>query len=104
MEITVGEFLDALRKNGYKWIKGDFINRDGASCAMGQAMRNLNLNPRDENLGFNISRILRSKCNMPYGIIYANDNMATSYEDVVEYAEKYLVGHEDENIFEGAIF
>lgn len=50
MKITVQQFIDAIRKNGYPQIKGDYIRRDSnnkviGACVYGQAALNLSVNP-----------------------------------------------------------
>ncbi len=111
-KITVGEYLDALDKNGFEWTKAWFYF-DGRSCAMGQALRNLGYaikgegddeNSRYENklgsdLGWELNVKLRwlfkdfnvnGKLNQPKSLIDYNDQNAEAYSDVVAYAHEQL--------------
>lgn len=85
--LTIGEFLDALEKNGYPWTTGEFENADGASCAVGQAFRNLGYkffkdngnydNDSDED-AWAFNRAVKELTGI--GIIYINDS-SSSWEE-----------------------
>lgn len=41
MKKTIREIYKAIEKNGYPWVGGDMLTDNGASCAIGQAAKNL---------------------------------------------------------------
>lgn len=97
--IKVATFLAALKKNGFPWTRNMMYNiNSGASCAIGQAARNLGVTPgTDEfsHFAWALEDTLRNKYET--NIVKVNDH-AKEYSEVVEYAEKYLGPHRNEMI------
>lgn len=105
--ITVRTFLDALIKNGYPWTQGYFQNNEGASCAVGQAMRNLGYDMSGNGGDFGgwdtawsladaLSSLLDDSADDT--IISFNDHEAASYQDVIAWAEQNLGPYSDREI------
>lgn len=102
--ITVRAFLDALIKNGYRWTQGYFQDSEGASCAVGQAMRNLGYDMSGNGGSWDTAWSLANALNefnddaFNDTIISFNDHGATSYQDVIDWAVKNFEAHSDEEI------
>lgn len=110
VDITVAQFLEALKKNGYPWVKNVMVDGLGASCAMGQAARNLI--PNDEvmnadditNFGYALVDSLNHigedgyEAGYAFGqnIIRKNDSEdTTTYGEVAAFAEEILSKYHD---------
>lgn len=104
--ITVRAFLDALIKNGYRWTQGYFQDSEGASCAIGQAMRNLGYDMAGNGADYGswatawslADALNKFNDDDDDTIVSFNDHEATSYQDVIDWAEKNFGPHRDEEI------
>lgn len=102
--ITIGDFLRALEKNGYKHIRGSYVierrsSRFGViptteyeACAIGQAALNLNVNA--VALGQAINRYDYAGDH----IIRYNDDNRLPYDGIVAKAKEILEPYRDRRI------
>lgn len=92
--LTVGEFLDALDKNGYSWAKNTFWDEADRSCAIGQAARNLGWEVGEpEQHVWVLSNKIREVYDPHFihgSLVSKNDNPHTTYEEVVKFAHSKL--------------
>lgn len=89
--ITVRDVFEALKKNGYPWGRGLYEDvESGTFCAMGQAARNLNVDPNELHTELNDAISKYSAAYPANAIETFNDDKAETYEDVVKFAEKVL--------------
>lgn len=99
-QLTVGEFLDAVDKNGYNWGRNRLWNKDdNSACIIGQALLNLGYTKEDLIIADtdNVAKPIGSRLNRAVSEIYAgdglisyNDAYAMSYDDVRNYAHRKL--------------
>ena len=98
--ITVREFVEALKKNGYPKIRGQYIQYSinkgeiVGACAYGQAAINLGIpNNPGHLLGRFSDYLLRSKKwrNNPPNIIYLNDGTDKSVTEIGKIVEKWAI-------------
>lgn len=99
--ITVKDVYDAIEKNGYPWGQGNY-EYYGTYCAIGQAAKNLGVDPYDLHTALN--EAVRPAYGYGFPAFLAgeiedyNDNEAETYSDVVEFARNLLTPYFDVEI------
>lgn len=101
-EIKVSDFIEAVEKNGYPWIRMNMYDPDtNSSCALGQAVRNLGYDPDvDRSLFLAIANGLGNTLLFKYGLSVTqyNDSIASTYEDIIDWVKKRFSPYADETI------
>lgn len=104
--VKVSQFVEAMEKNGFPWAKHAMLNHTGASCAVGQATRNLfgdSVEGYAYQLVDGLDRLGHTDgdLNIHYGhrIVQKNDsNDTTNYQEVVDFTKKLLAPLMDKEI------
>ena len=97
-EVTVKQFIEAMRRNGYEHIKGEYIRFEPlesknpvAGCAIGQAAINLGVYPEDLHTEFRRLSDFAEEAGKEKApnIVSMNDNDGDSLNQIADVIEQW---------------
>lgn len=100
-DITLGDVFDAIEKNGYPQIRGNFIKYKGdddtndviGACAVGQGALNLGVAPTE--LGYHLANIKVGDRPLSDAIFSRNDGSKWKCKTIATFFRKKLEGQLD---------